>query len=262
MRLPADPADDPKPARFGRPRHDYPALDSTNDRALELLEAGAPEGTLVVAEEQTRGRGRRDRVWHSPAGVSLYASLLLRPAIAANSLPLVPLCAATGTARALEEWGGLQGVSIKWPNDLLLGGKKLAGILAEARGDAGSPAVVVGLGMNVNVLDFPKAMEGTATSLRLATGHSWDRPRLLSAVLAFWEADYDHLLAAGPARLLEEMLQRSAHPRGSALAIDLEGEVVTGRFAGYGSSGELLLDEGIGAPRALHFGEIRRMRMP
>ncbi|HEU5179576.1 MAG TPA: biotin--[acetyl-CoA-carboxylase] ligase [Candidatus Polarisedimenticolia bacterium] len=252
----------PAPRRFGKPLHRYDALESTNDKALELLESGAAEGTLVLAEEQTRGRGRRDRFWHSPAGVSLYASLILRPPLPASLLPLVSLTAATGAARALAEWGQLPGVAIKWPNDLLFRGRKLGGILAEARGEAGAAALVVGIGMNVNLVEFPAEMEGEATSLRLSGGHVWDREALLGAILAFWEADYDRLLSSGPATLLEAMLERSAHPPGSPLQIDLGDEILSGTFAGYGSSGELLLQEADGSVRPLHFGEIRRMRMP
>jgi BirA family biotin operon repressor/biotin-[acetyl-CoA-carboxylase] ligase len=262
LSLPGIPPKDPAPHRFGKPLHRYAALESTNDKALELLEGGAAEGTLVVAEEQARGRGRRDRAWHSPAGVSLYASLILRPRLPGALLPLVSLTAAAGAARALEEWGGLRGVAIKWPNDLLFGEKKLGGILAEARGESGSATVVVGVGLNVNLVEFPAGMEGEATSLRLATGRSWDREPLLRAILAFWEAEYDGLVAAGPKRLLEAMLQRSAHPRGSLLEIDLGGEILSGTFAGYGGSGELLLQETGGAVRPLHVGEVRRVRVP
>ena len=263
MSLPGTSAKDPAPHRFGKPLHRYASLESTNDKALDLLEEGAPEGTLVLADEQTRGRGRRDRLWHSPAGVSLYASLILRPRLPATLLPLVSLTAAVGAARALEEWGGLRGVAIKWPNDLLLGEKKLGGILAEARGESGSAAIVVGVGLNVNLVDFPAGMEGEATSLRLASGRPWDREPLLGAILAFWEAEYDRLLAAGPAPLLEAMLQRSAHPRGSLVEIDLGGgEILNGTFAGYGGSGELLLQEAGGAVRPLHVGEVRRVRLP
>ncbi len=262
MSLPETPPGDPVPRRFGKPLYRYAALDSTNDKALELLESGAPEGTLVLAEEQTRGRGRRDRFWHSPAGVSLYASLILRPPLPATLLPLVSLTAATGAARALDEWGKLPGVAIKWPNDLLFGGRKIGGILAEAREESGAAAVVVGVGMNVNLVEFPAGMDGKATSLRLAGGRVWDREAVLGAILAFWEADYDRLVSSGPAPLIEAMLERSAHPRGSLLEIDLGGEILSGAFAGYGSSGELLLQEANGGVRALHVGEIRRMRMP
>ncbi len=252
----------PVPRWFGKPLHRYDAIESTNDKALELLENGAPEGTLVVADEQTRGRGRRDRFWHSPAGVSLYASLILRPALPATLLPLVSLTAATGAARALEEWGRLPGVTIKWPNDLLFGRRKLGGILAEARGESGTAALVVGLGMNVNLVEFPAGMEGEATSLRLAGGHDWNRDALLGAILAFWERDYERLLSSGPASLLEAMLERSAHPPGSLLEIDLGDGMLSGTFTGYGASGELLLREAGGGVRPLHVGEIRRMRMP
>ena len=262
MSLPGIPSPEPAARRFGKPLHRFAALESTNDKALELLEAGAPEGTLVLAEEQSRGRGRRDRSWHSPAGVSLYASLILRPRLPATLLPVVSLTAAAGVARALEEWGGLRGVAIKWPNDLLFGERKLGGILAEARGGSGSAALVVGVGLNVNGVDFPAGMEEVATSLRLASGRSWDREPLLSVVLAFWEAEYDRLVAAGPALLLEAMLQRSAHPHGSRLEIDLGGQILNGTFAGYGGSGELLLQEADGAVRPLHVGEVRRVRMP
>jgi len=238
----------------------FETLESTNDRALELLGAGEPEGALILTEQQTRGRGRRDRVWESPHGMGIYASLVLRPRLPSRLLPLVSLSFAVGTATALRR-AGFPRVALKWPNDLLLGERKLAGILAEARGDGMEGGLVVGLGLNVNqqASDFPVPLRETATSLRMASGQSWDRFEILKALLLRCEEEYDELQENGPGALLRRFEAHSAFTRGCQLEVDLGMRVAGGRFAGLGSSGELLLETGGAEPEAFHFGEVRRV---
>jgi BirA family biotin operon repressor/biotin-[acetyl-CoA-carboxylase] ligase len=163
-----------------------------------MMEAGEPEGSLVLAEEQMQGRGRRQRAWHSPSGLGVYASLILRPSLQAELLPLVSFAAAVGVVRALESLSLT--ARIKWPNDILLGGKKAGGLLAEARGDGPGVGVVVGLGLNVNQeeKDFPPELRGRITSLLLASGRAWDRHRVLSAILRAWEWEHEKLLEKAP----------------------------------------------------------------
>lgn len=247
--------------RFGSRVLCFDSLPSTNDRALELLEEGAPEGVLVLAEEQTRGRGRRERSWVSPSRLGIYASLVLRPRLPARWLPLVSLAFAVGSAAALRA-AGLHQVGLKWPNDLLLGDRKLAGILTEARGDGEILGLVVGLGLNVNQQesDFPVALREAATSLRIAGGRSWDRLQVLKEVLLHCEEEYDELQAKGPEGLLRRFEELSLFCRGCRLEVDSTNRVWGGRFAGLGSSGELLLDTGGAAPVAFHFGEVRRVK--
>src|SRR6059036_933249 len=120
-------------AVFGHRVFYYPAIGSTNDRALELAAAGEPEGAVVLAEEQTGGRGRRERTWHSPARLGIYVSIILRPLVPAARAPLFTFAAAVAVADALRESCGLQ-ASIKWPNDVVAARRKIGGILGESRG--------------------------------------------------------------------------------------------------------------------------------
>jgi BirA family biotin operon repressor/biotin-[acetyl-CoA-carboxylase] ligase len=246
---------------FGRRIHHFPRIDSTNDRALAMMEGGEPEGTLVLAEEQIQGRGRRQRAWHSPPGLGIYASLILRPSLQADLLPLVSFAAAVGAVVALESLS-LTGARIKWPNDILLGGKKAGGLLAEARGDGPGVGVVVGLGLNVNQeeKDFPPELRGRITSLLLESGRVWDRQRILWEILLGWEREHEKLLEQGPGDLLADFERFSAFAVGARLRIDPEGEAMQGHYAGLGPRGELLLRTAEGAVRSLTFGEIALVR--
>jgi BirA family biotin operon repressor/biotin-[acetyl-CoA-carboxylase] ligase len=165
---------------FGSPRYDFSLTDSSNSRVLELARQGAPEGTLVVAETQSSGRGRWGRAWEGAAGKSLLFSLLLRP----GEGELSQLSAVFGVA--LAEACGMG--ELKWPNDLLFSGRKAAGVLIEGNKDA----LVLGIGLNVNQLaaDFPEELRATATSLRMELGRELGREEVLARVLASCEKRY------------------------------------------------------------------------
>jgi BirA family transcriptional regulator, biotin operon repressor / biotin---[acetyl-CoA-carboxylase] ligase len=176
------------------PIHHHESLGSTNDLAKELGSKGAPEGTVVVAETQTQGRGRLGRDWNSPPGAGLYVSLLLRPALPPEELPQITLTAAVAVAKAVESVTGLR-PGIKWPNDLLWDGKKLGGILTEMETESDCIRhLVVGVGVNVNNRDFPPELAATATSLTLAGGVAVSRLRLLQAYLEEFDALYGRFL--------------------------------------------------------------------
>ncbi len=189
-------------AACGRPVHFHPICGSTNRIAAELAAGGAPGGSLVVAEAQSGGRGRLGRSWASPPGLNIYLSLVLRPRLPAARAPLICLAAAVGAADALPE------LTIKWPNDLLIGERKVGGILAEVAlsGDRLDHAVL-GLGLNVNQRDFP-GLPG-AGSLALARGADQDRTALLAALVPAIEARVAQLERA-PAIALESWRLRSA----------------------------------------------------
>ena len=169
--------------RFGA---EYLYLESTPSTQL-LLDADAPEGTVVVADEQTSGRGRLGRRWLAPAGTSLLCSVQLRPRVDPQRLPELTGVAAHAAAEALETVTGLA-VEIKEPNDLLVGGRKVAGVLAEAREER----VVLGIGINVNIADadLPKEVDLQATSLLVETGEATDRAELLAELLDRLERRY------------------------------------------------------------------------
>src|SRR3954451_7692848 len=174
--------------RFGRP---YTYLERTPSTQRALAE-DAPEGALVVADEQTEGRGRLDRTWVAPAGTSILASLLLRPRIATERLPELTVVAGRAVATSLAEATGLE-PTLKFPNDVLVDGRKVAGILAEAR----DGLVVLGFGININQTEdeLPVDTVTPPTSLRLATGERQPRAELLAAVLVELERAYDEWLA-------------------------------------------------------------------
>jgi BirA family biotin operon repressor/biotin-[acetyl-CoA-carboxylase] ligase len=202
--LPAEIALGLQARRLTGPVHYFEGLASTNDLAKELAAKEAPEGTLVVAESQSRGRGRLGRQWDSPPGVGLYVSLLLRPPLPPSEMPQITLTTAVAVARALKRVTGVA-PGIKWPNDLLLGGKKLGGILTEMETESDQIRyLVVGLGLNVNNPAFPKELRALATSLALTTGRQFSRVQLLQAWLEEFEALYDRFLAREFPAILEE----------------------------------------------------------
>lgn len=186
------------------PIHHFETLHSTNDLAKELGSRDAPEGSLVVAESQTRGRGRLGREWDSPPGTGLYVSILLRPSLPPTEMPQITLTAAVAVVRALRRATGVA-PGIKWPNDLLVDGKKLGGILTEMETESDQIRhLVVGLGLNINNREFPPPLDLTATSLALATGSSFCRREILRAWLEEFEALYDLFLNRDFGVILDE----------------------------------------------------------
>ena len=194
---------------LGHPARHLDAVASTMDEAAAWAADGAPHGALVTARTQTAGRGRHGRTWHDAPGASLLLTLVLRPealALPTERLPLVPLAAGLALAETARVFGA--DASVKWPNDVVVGGRKLAGVLAEARHSGGASVVLLGVGFNVGQTSFPPEVFDLATSLALATGLAPDRlaplaPFLdrLSAALAVATTDPAALVAAVEARL-------------------------------------------------------------
>ena len=178
----------------------YDSVDSTNLRIKQMGDEGAPEGTLAVADKQTAGRGRRGRSWDSPSGSSIYMSLLLRPEIEPDQAPMLTLVMALSVAEGIMDCGdscGNPDVKIKWPNDIVYQGKKLCGILTEMSADMDQiHYVIVGIGINVQMTDFPKEIQNTATSLKLVTGKTLLRNELLAKVLEEFEVLYEQFVSA------------------------------------------------------------------
>jgi len=199
---------------YGRSLHLLPQTTSTNTVAFELAQQGAPHGTLVVAEQQAAGRGRLGRQWYSPPGDNLYCSLLLRLP-APDGLPAwlswIPLVSAAGSARAVERVTGML-PRLKWPNDLLVGARKVGGLLCESTMSAQGTCVVVGIGLNVNTSReaFPEDLLAIATSLAAETGRTHDRTALLAALLLELEVRLESLLAGSAEPLRREYLSLCA----------------------------------------------------
>lgn len=178
---------------FGRKAYVFQSLDSTNAFAKSLRTQDEPEGTLIVTREQTSGRGRFGREWLSTPGQNLTFSLILKPTVPLTNAGMISLCAAVGICNAINDITGIQ-AECKWPNDILMGGRKVCGILSELTMDQSRTyAVVMGIGMNVNQIDFPGHLSRTATSLREQTGIEYDLVRLLAAVLLSLEQTYQIL---------------------------------------------------------------------
>jgi BirA family transcriptional regulator, biotin operon repressor / biotin---[acetyl-CoA-carboxylase] ligase len=170
--------------RFGRPYLYFERIESTQRE----LDADAPEGAVAVAEEQTAGRGRLGRPWFAPARTSVLASVNLRPKVATSRLPELSLVAGAAVAEAIAAETGLQ-PEVQFPNDVLIGGRKVAGVLAEARDDR----VVLGIGINANIGadELPQNVDKPATSLLVETGSPVDRAALLATLLERLQAGYD-----------------------------------------------------------------------
>ena len=200
----------PGPRLLGGPHHALGAVASTQDELARLAAAGAPEGTVVTAAHQTGGRGRRGRIWWDAPGDNLLLSVLLRPAISAASAPALSLVAAVAVADAVAGAVGVE-AGIRWPNDVLVGERKLAGILAEGAADGAGRVehVRLGIGLNVNQTAFPESIQGVATSLRLVTGRAHDGARVLAGVLAALDRRYAEFLADGFAAVRPEWRRRS-----------------------------------------------------
>ncbi len=176
----------------GRVVHSYQSVKSTNDIAGKLAESGAAEGTIVTAEMQTEGRGRRGRSWHSPEGAGIYLSIILRPKFEPDKAPGVSIMTALALADTLSEYCPGE-VSIKWPNDILIAGRKVCGILTELYAEKDRvDSIVIGVGINVNTMagDFPDELKEIATSIRRQTGHKTSRVELLRKFLVAFEREY------------------------------------------------------------------------
>lgn len=179
--------------------HGYGKVVSTNTVAYRLAEKGRPEGTVIVAERQTAGKGRMGRSWSSPRKVGLYFSLILRPVIPPSQAPGLSLIAAVSIAESIRQYPKLN-AAIKWPNDVLLNGKKVAGVLTELAAELDRVKfVIVGIGINVNHSgkDFPEDLTNKATSLKLESGEKIDRIRLVQLVLTNLEKRYHNFVKGG-----------------------------------------------------------------
>ena len=186
-----------KTKTMGQTIYFYEETDTTNNRARELALEGAPEGTLVVAEKQTAGRGRRGKVWESPLGTGIWMSLVLRPQIMPAEASVLTLLCGLATAEAIEAETGLS-AGIKWPNDILINGKKAVGILTEMDCEMSEVHFVIpGIGINVNTASFPPEIAEIATSLHLECGKTVSRRRLVHRVLERLEEHYETFLRTG-----------------------------------------------------------------
>jgi len=228
--------------RFGLPLFSYGRLGSTNEAAARLAQAEAPEGALVTAEEQLRGRGRQGRTWHSPPGVGIWMSLVLRPRIDPDKCTGIPLLGALAIAHGIERVTGAR-PELKWPNDVYLDGRKVAGVLGESAVEGTRVRfAVLGMGINVNLpaTSLPPELSATAGSLAMATGRTWDRVAVLAAILLGLEERYDAYVTSGFSAIREEFLS-SSHLVGRPVEVIFPHGSVSGTVLDMAGNGELVL---------------------
>lgn len=227
---------------FAGKLHFSPVAGSTNTDAVQAARAGAPHGSVYFADEQQAGRGRGDHGWHSAAGEGLYVSVLLRPALPAARLPLLPLAAGLAAADAIYAASGLT-ADLRWPNDLLIGERKCGGILAESKIEGGTVAfAVVGIGINVHQRSFAPELATAATSLDLEAGRHISRETLLIALLKSLEHETPGLqLETAGAAIAARLERASTWMRGRH--VEVHGpQACTGMTAGLDEHGFLLVN--------------------
>ncbi len=230
---------------------------STNDEALAWARAGAPHGAVLIADGQSAGRGRLGRTWHSPPGENLYFSTVLRPPLSPRAAPPLALVAAVAVAETARAFGAAP--DLKWPNDLLLDGRKAAGILCEllARPPPAErvDAVVVGIGVNLNGHAFPEELATRATSLALVTGAAIDREAFVATLCERLEAWHDRLVADGPAPVVAAW-KGFARLLGRAVSVDNGRERITGVAEDLDAEGALLVRRADGVLLRVFAGEL------
>ncbi len=243
--------------RLGVKFHYFAEIDSTNTEARRLAENGAAEGEVVVAEAQSRGRGRLGRVWESPPFVNLYLSIILRPNLAPAHAPQITLMAAVALAETVGAFLG-RPPAIKWPNDILVDGRKLAGILAEAACDSERVEfVVLGIGVNLNYGfdSMPAQLRERATSLTQLTGQPVARENLLRRLIQDLDRCYGELEESG-FEVLRPRWEARLVWRGRRVRVELGDQVLTGRVQGIEPSGALILEGDDGERRSIVAGDV------
>lgn len=234
----------------------YRETDSTNLQAKRLAEEGAPHGTVVTADMQTAGRGRRGRGWEAPAGANVALSLVLRPEISPDRASMLTLVMALAVCQAIEEETGIQPL-IKWPNDIVLNGKKIVGILTEMNvAPKGTWYVICGVGINVKPREFPEELRDKATTLETEVGREISREKLIEKIMVRFEAAYERFTESQDITgLLEAYNRRLVNAGRKVRVLDPKGEF-EGTALGINPVGELLVETEDGKVREVYAGEV------
>ena len=231
---------------------------STNQDAFRLAEEGAPDGTVVMAESQTAGKGRLGRKWESPAGVNIYCSVVLRPQIMPYEAPQLTFLSAVAVARAIEAETGLA-PSIKWPNDILIDGCKVAGLLNEMSAETDRVAfVVLGIGVNLNMSEsqFPKDLRQPATSLAIKCGRKVSRAGFATVMLNELDRCYSDFIASGLDGIRAEW-ERRCNAYGREVVVESGSSLIQGSFAGIDQDGAMLVLMPDGSRERIISGDVR-----
>ncbi len=246
---------------IGQTIHFYQQLDSTNLTAMALAQQGAPEGTVVLAEQQLRGRGRDGRSWHSAAGVGIYCSIILRPRLLPAKVQLVTLMTATAVAKAVAQKTGLW-PRIKWPNDILINDQKVAGMLLETKlSRTHIEYAVIGFGINVNhtAADLPEELQLSASSLRMQLGKPVERSGLISQIFAELESLYERTQQGDSTEVLKQWRDLSA-TLGQDVRIIQRDKLIEGVAIDVTEEGALLVRVKDGSLKVVHAGDVEHLR--
>jgi BirA family biotin operon repressor/biotin-[acetyl-CoA-carboxylase] ligase len=237
----------------------FDTLESTNTEALNRARLGAKEGVCVIARQQTAGRGRYGRIWISQRDAGLYFSVILRPKIAANDLPLITLMAGVAVHDTLQSFG--IGPDVKWVNDVLVNDRKIAGILAETTETETGLAVIVGIGINLTHANFPSDLSVKATSLEEVMKTPVRREELIERLTHHLAAGYALLQTqSGPAEMIERWKRRSSYSSGKPVRVVLESENVTGVTDGLEKNGALRIRRSDGTTVIVQAGDVEQLR--
>ena len=245
--------------RFGEHIHHFYKIGSTNTAAMDAAAAGAPDGSVFLAEEQTAGRGRGANAWQSARSTGIYCSVVLRPALPPTEILVLSLAVALAVRSAIRQINSSVDPDLKWPNDLLIEGKKVCGILAEMNAEATRVRyIVLGIGLNVNQAAFPRELADQASSLRLTTGREWSRVELAVALLKSLHREYRDLLERPDARefILRRFADHSSWIKGKAVRIEENGGSFEGTTEGLDERGFLRVRAG-GVLRTVLSGTVR-----
>lgn len=241
---------------IGRTVEYYEVITTTNQYAKKAGEEGAPEGLLVVAEEQTQGKGRFGRWWKTPSGTCIAMTLLLRPKLPPARISMVTLVMGLAVTAACRELYGLP-AGIKWPNDVVLHGKKVCGILTEMSAEMMAVNyIVIGTGINVNLKEFPKELEDTATSIALELGHEVNRAQLIAACMKKFEEYYEAFVQDGDLSRLMETYNDWLLNKGQQVRVLEPGSEYTGIALGINHAGELFVQREDGSVETVYAGEV------
>jgi BirA family biotin operon repressor/biotin-[acetyl-CoA-carboxylase] ligase len=246
---------------MGRRIHHFHSMDSTNSMAYQLALQGAEEGEIVVAESQKKGRGRLGRKWFSPPLTNLYLSVILRPEIPPQQASLITFVAAVATAGAIHKFSGLQPM-IKWPNDILLKNRKVAGLLNEIHSETDRiHFVILGIGVNLNMDErmFSKEIRSLATSLKREMGQSISRKAFLQTLLEELEMWYEAFLKEGALPILKAWRDR-AQIQGRPVKVTSFREVLSGTAVDVDSDGALILETREGERKRVVAGDVEYTR--
>jgi BirA family transcriptional regulator, biotin operon repressor / biotin---[acetyl-CoA-carboxylase] ligase len=247
---------------FDAQLHHYYKIGSTNTAAMEAAAEGAPEGSVFLAEEQTAGRGRGAHSWQSARSTGIYCSVVLRPAQPPSEVLVLALAAGLAACAAIKQVDSRVNVDLKWPNDVLIEGKKVCGVLTEMNAEATRVRyVVMGVGINVNQKDFPKELESEATSLRMATGSEWSRVELTAALLKSLDREYRLLIEQPDARqsILRRFAEQSSWVRRKQVRVEESGSRIEGTTEGLDQRGFLQVRTAHGLQTVLS-GTVREVR--